>query len=224
MHSYSAKPSLLRGRRLAPMCCRSSSLRVPWRRRSALRCGRECRPPAGLSERVSEPCLFARRLQDIESDTGYDTRRRGLDGAFACVSQTAVYDTGGSATPASQKRTALQSLDLQRDALRAVGRRRRPRLPRRRVRRPRRPTWARQLRARAPAGRRARRLEARPHHRPPSQHRALGCSSRRPFPPPIQLITGLVEPFSACLNPKMNRPTAWYYLSGCTSLIRTTCT
>ena len=43
-------------------------------------------------------------------------------------------------------------------------------------------------------------------------------------PPPIQLITGLVEPFSACLSPKMNRPTAWYYLSGCTYLIRATCT
>ena len=35
----------------------------------------------------------ARRLQDIESDTGYDTRRRVLDGVFAGVSQTAVYDT-----------------------------------------------------------------------------------------------------------------------------------
>ena len=33
------------------------------------------------------------RLQDIESDTGYDTRRRWPDGVFACVSQTAVYDT-----------------------------------------------------------------------------------------------------------------------------------
>ena len=36
---------------------------------------------------------FARRLQDIESDTGYDTRWRVLDGVFAGVSQTAVYDT-----------------------------------------------------------------------------------------------------------------------------------
>ncbi len=35
---------------------------------------------------------YARRLQDIESDTGYDTRRRVLDGVFARVSQT-VYDT-----------------------------------------------------------------------------------------------------------------------------------
>ena len=32
-------------------------------------------------------------MQDIESDTGYDTRRCGLGGAFAGVSQTAVYDT-----------------------------------------------------------------------------------------------------------------------------------
>ena len=48
---------------------------------------------AGVSERVSEPCCFARRLQDIESDTGYDTRRRAPDGALARVSQTAVYDT-----------------------------------------------------------------------------------------------------------------------------------
>ena len=40
----------------------------------------------------------ARRLQDIESDTGYDTRRRVLDGVFARVSQTTVYDTCGSAT------------------------------------------------------------------------------------------------------------------------------
>ena len=32
--------------------------------------------PTGLSVRVCVPCSFARRLQDIESDTGYDTRRR----------------------------------------------------------------------------------------------------------------------------------------------------
>ena len=30
----------------------------------------------------------ARRLQDIESDTGYDTRRRAPDGTLAIVSQT----------------------------------------------------------------------------------------------------------------------------------------
>ena len=30
----------------------------------------------------------ARRLQDIESDTGYNTRRRGLDGGLVRVSQT----------------------------------------------------------------------------------------------------------------------------------------
>ena len=34
----------------------------------------------------------ARRMQDIESDTGYDTRRRASDGALARLSQTAVYD------------------------------------------------------------------------------------------------------------------------------------
>ena len=34
-----------------------------------------------------------RRLQDIESDTGYDTLRRTSEGALAGVSQTAVYDT-----------------------------------------------------------------------------------------------------------------------------------
>ena len=33
------------------------------------------------------------REGSIESDTGYDTRRRWLDGARAGVSQTAVYDT-----------------------------------------------------------------------------------------------------------------------------------
>ena len=48
---------------------------------------------AGLSERFSEPSCFARRLQDIESDTGYDTLRRTFNGALARVSQTAVYDT-----------------------------------------------------------------------------------------------------------------------------------
>ena len=35
----------------------------------------------------------ARRMQDIDSDMGYDTRRRWPDGARAGVSQTAVYDT-----------------------------------------------------------------------------------------------------------------------------------
>ena len=35
----------------------------------------------------------ARRMQDIESDMGYDTRRRAPGGARARVSQTAVYDT-----------------------------------------------------------------------------------------------------------------------------------
>ena len=54
--------------------------------------------PASVSALVSEPCSFARRLQDIETDTGYDTLRRAPEGALTRVSQTAVYDTGGSAT------------------------------------------------------------------------------------------------------------------------------
>ena len=41
---------------------------------------------AGVSERFSAPCSFARRMQDIESDTGYDTRRRAPDGALARLS------------------------------------------------------------------------------------------------------------------------------------------
>ena len=35
----------------------------------------------------------ARRMQDIESDKVYDTRRRSPDGALARLSQTSVYDT-----------------------------------------------------------------------------------------------------------------------------------
>ena len=42
----------------------------------------------------------------LESDTGYDTRRRVMEGVLARVSQTAVYDTCGSVTPASRRRTA----------------------------------------------------------------------------------------------------------------------
>ena len=48
----------------------------------------------------------ARRLQDRESDTEYDTRRRAPGGALDGVSQTAVYDTCGSAPSASHRRTA----------------------------------------------------------------------------------------------------------------------
>ena len=36
----------------------------------------------------------ARHMRDIESDTGYDTRRRVPDGAIDGMSQTAVCDTG----------------------------------------------------------------------------------------------------------------------------------
>ena len=71
------------------------------------------------------------------------------------------------------KADGSQSLYLQR-----CGRRRRPRLPGLRVRRTR-PTWTRPLRARAPDGRRARRLEARPprpHPRPPE---LTPCRARR---------------------------------------------
>ena len=39
-------------------------------------------------------CTRSRRMQTIESDTGYDTRRRSPDGALALLSQTAVCDTG----------------------------------------------------------------------------------------------------------------------------------
>ena len=54
-------------------------------------------PQLGLDSSRLRPADTT-RLQDIESDTGYDTRRRGPDGVRDGVSQTAVYDTGGSAT------------------------------------------------------------------------------------------------------------------------------
>ena len=38
-------------------------------------------------------CTCSRRMQGIESDTGYDTRRRSPDGVLARLSQTTVYDT-----------------------------------------------------------------------------------------------------------------------------------
>ena len=46
-----------------------------------------------MSERFSVPYAFARRMQDIASDTGYDTRRCAPDGALARLSQTTVCDT-----------------------------------------------------------------------------------------------------------------------------------
>ena len=46
-----------------------------------------------IVEEVLRAMLFTGRLQHIELDTGYDTRRREPDGVRACVSQTAVYDT-----------------------------------------------------------------------------------------------------------------------------------
>ena len=48
-------------------------------------------PQGGLI--LAVPCSFARRMQDIESDTGYDTRRHAPDGALASLSRTTVYDT-----------------------------------------------------------------------------------------------------------------------------------
>ena len=59
--------------------------RLPWQ--TTTRCSQ-------IVPRVIPTGTRTRRMQDIESDTGYDTRRRVPDGAFARVSQTAVYDTG----------------------------------------------------------------------------------------------------------------------------------
>ena len=73
---------------------RPSALRMEWRSSSDSRGGRAHRADRGrLVSTVLEPCCFPRRLQDIESDTGYDTWRRVPDGVLARVSQTAVYDT-----------------------------------------------------------------------------------------------------------------------------------
>ena len=52
----------------------------------------------------------ARRLQDRELDTGYDTRRRVPEGVFARVSQTAVCDTCGSATAVRSGRLGVPQL------------------------------------------------------------------------------------------------------------------
>ena len=54
-----------------------------------------------IVEEVLRAMSCTRRMQNTESDTGYDTRRRWSDGALASVSQTAVYDTCGSASSAS---------------------------------------------------------------------------------------------------------------------------
>ena len=78
--------------------------------------------------------------------TAPDTRWRAPDGALARVSQTTVYDTCGSATPASRRRTAPSRWTC---SATRCGRRRRPRLPRRRVRRPRRPPGTRQVLSKA---------------------------------------------------------------------------
>ena len=53
-----------------------------------------------IVEEVLRAMSCTGRMQDTESDTGYDTRRRWSDGALARLSQTAVCDTCGSATSA----------------------------------------------------------------------------------------------------------------------------
>ena len=68
--------------------------------------GRAADAPPGAAGRQT-PARRGRNavpgLQDIESDTGYDTRRRAPAGVVARLSQTqtSVCDTCGSATPAS---------------------------------------------------------------------------------------------------------------------------
>ena len=51
----------------------------------------ECGNPAGISTFLWADAVSV--LQDIESDTGYDTLQRTPDGVLARVSQTAVYET-----------------------------------------------------------------------------------------------------------------------------------
>ena len=46
----------------------------------------------GLEDERADAAL-ARRMQDIESGTGYDTRRRALAGTFVYLSQTTGYTT-----------------------------------------------------------------------------------------------------------------------------------
>ena len=46
-----------------------------------------------IVEEVLRAMSCTGRMQDTESDTGYDTRRRQSDGARGGVSQTAVCDT-----------------------------------------------------------------------------------------------------------------------------------
>ena len=61
---------------------------------------------------VGEHCLgssFARRLQHVESDTGYDPRRRAPDGALDGVSQTAVHVYHDYASGVRDDRPGLES-------------------------------------------------------------------------------------------------------------------
>ena len=46
-----------------------------------------------IVEEVLRAMSCTGRMQNIESETGYDTLRGSSDGALAVVSQTAVYDT-----------------------------------------------------------------------------------------------------------------------------------
>ena len=64
---------------------------------------RPCNPPGAFCARhwPTRSTYARHRMRH-----GYDTRRCGLGGAFAGVSQTAVYDTCGSAPSASHRRTA----------------------------------------------------------------------------------------------------------------------
>ena len=59
----------------------------------------------------SEPLSFARRMQDIEQDTGYDTRRRVPEGVLAGVSQTTVYDTGVEADRGVESTTSAVAVE-----------------------------------------------------------------------------------------------------------------
>ena len=50
-------------------------------------------------------------MRDIESDTGYDTRRRVIEGVLARVSQTTVYDTGVEADRGVESTTSAVAVE-----------------------------------------------------------------------------------------------------------------
>ena len=76
----------------------------PTERRASRSSGRAADAPPGAAGRQT-PARRGRNavpgLQDSESDTGYDTRRRAPDGALAVVSQTTVYDTAARSPPST---------------------------------------------------------------------------------------------------------------------------